>query len=174
VQTGGGLREKLLAVAGFPPAPTYVEKTAMQNRIAKLYREFVSPEEKTTEEAEMGEAKMKARNAILLARQNNDAPALKAAIDEARKAGISPTYINHIGKTPSDQYMFSRLPNQKQRDLLQGASDEDFGRYYPRAHGDVKKEKDLQTRWSEVQKGATRPHYTPGVFDKGGQYAPPP
>ena len=52
----------------------------------------------------------------------------------------SPKTMADIGKTPTDVYLFSRLPEEDQRSLLASASAEERSRYLPHAHLKVRQE----------------------------------
>jgi hypothetical protein len=135
--TAKGVPESFL---GFNPAPAYVEKTALQNRINYLYREHVAPTSRPEEEGEDTEAKMGVRSKILLARQNKDQSLMQEAFKEGRALGMTQTSLNNTGRTPSDIYLFGRLPPSDQRSILNQASPEEMQRYFPKAHIDIKHE----------------------------------
>ena len=130
----------LLSGLGFGPAPAYVEKTALQNRIAYLYQQHVAPASKPEEQGENTEAKMGIRQAILIARRDHDSAALNEAYKRGKEAGLSQTYMNRIGREATDIYLFSRLPNEDQKAILLQANREELNRYWPKAHSAVKAE----------------------------------
>jgi hypothetical protein len=165
--TGGTTKDQLMAYAGFAPAPSYVEKSGIQNRISYLYRQHVQPTSRTEEEGEMSEAQVSARHHILLARQNQDPQALTAAIQQARDAGLSPGSIRNVGKMPADVSMYKRLPNADQKAILNQASDEDFLRYIRQANTKVKADPAIRERWHDLFNANQKaPTATPNAFDQ--------
>jgi strawberry notch-like protein/NTP hydrolase family protein/inorganic pyrophosphatase-like protein/ADP-ribosyltransferase-like protein len=138
LDTGGGTKDVVASFMGFGPAPAYAEKTAIQNRIAHLFRDFATPEFKAAEEEENSQAKMRVRSRILQAKQTGDQAALEVARAEGHKLGMKTEAMNKIGKEPSDVYMFSRLPEQKQIDVLHMASPEEYQRYFRHASAKTK------------------------------------
>jgi hypothetical protein len=63
-----------------------------------------------------------------------DPEAIKQAKADAIKAGYSNEAVGHIGRTPSDVYLFSRLPDADQLAILRQANDTEFARYVGHAH----------------------------------------
>lgn len=139
-ETGGSLKEIPLAFAGFGPAPKYAENTALQNRIAHLYRRFVSPEARPYEDEADTHAKQVARNQLLMAKQQNDPDEIRTATEAARKSGLPPKSIAQLGRLQGDQYMFKRLPQQQQIAVLNQATPGERVRYLPQASKKTKQQ----------------------------------
>jgi hypothetical protein len=141
-----GLTDKgaVLSYLGFGPAPAYVEKSAIQNRITYLYDQHVAPVSKPEEEGENTEDKMAVRQAILIAKRDHDSAGLQAAYAKGKALGMTPKYMQGVGVTPTDVYLFSRLPNEDQKAILRQASPDERNRYWPKAHAAVKAEMSQQ------------------------------
>jgi hypothetical protein len=139
-KTWGALTDKSvpLALLGFGPAPRYVEKDAMQNRIQQLFKDHVAPASKTYEDRQTFQEKMAARTAIQIARRDKDPEALRAAIKMGREAGMTDKSMQMIGKQDTDAYLFSRLPKPDQRAILRDSSDVQKNKYLPTANEKVK------------------------------------
>jgi hypothetical protein len=131
--TGGTWVDEALAYAGFGPAPSYVEKSAIQNRIAHLYDEHVAPKSRPYEDEAVTHEKLRARTRLLRAKHSGDSAQIAEATQNARKAGLSNEAIERIGRTPSDVYLFSRLPQADQEAILRQANDQEFARYVTHA-----------------------------------------
>src|SRR6267378_691283 len=63
-----------------------------------------------------------------------DLEAIKQAKADAIKAGYSAEAVGHIGRTPSDVFLFSKLPEADQQAILRQANKEEFERYIGHAH----------------------------------------
>jgi hypothetical protein len=111
------------------PAPSYAEKSAIQNRISHLYNEHVAPKSRTFQEGEISQDRMRARNHLLAALHTGDSEGIAKARQEALKAGYSVQAIGAIGRVPSDVYLFSRLPQADQEAILRQATADEFQRY---------------------------------------------
>lgn len=127
-----------LSLLGFGPAPAYVEKTPIQNRIAYLYDQHVAPASKPEAAGENTETKMAVRQAILIARRDHDSAALQKAYARGKEAGLPQVYMNRIGREDTDVYLFSRLPNEDQQAILLQSDRAERNRYWPKAHAAVK------------------------------------
>jgi hypothetical protein len=110
------------------------EKSAIQNRISFLYNEHVAPQSRTYQEGEVSHEKMRASTRLLQALHSKDPEAIKQARADAIKAGYSAAAVNAIGHTPSDVFLFSKLPEADQQAILRQAGDKEFERYLPHAH----------------------------------------
>ncbi|PWT76956.1 MAG: hypothetical protein C5B60_03505 [Chloroflexi bacterium] len=133
-ETGGGPGEEALSYLGFGPAPKYAERTAAQNRIAALYRQYVAPEVRPYEEEAVGHAKRAAASKVLMALQRGNVDEIQTARQEAIKSGLSSRYVNELGRISSDQRMFRQLSSQAPNaaiSVLEGASPEERKRYWP-------------------------------------------
>ncbi len=129
-----------LSLMGFGPAPAYVEKNAIQNRISYLYGQHVAPASKPHADEANSHEKMAVRTAIMIAKRDQDSSLMAEARERGRALGLSPHYMASIGRTPTDVYLFSRLPIDDQRSLLRDASPEDRSRYLPHANRQLKQE----------------------------------
>jgi hypothetical protein len=63
-----------------------------------------------------------------------DPEAIKQAKADAIKAGYSNAAVGAIGRTPSDVFLFSKLPEADQQAILRQATPEEFDRYISHAH----------------------------------------
>src|SRR5258708_35013901 len=63
-----------------------------------------------------------------------DPEASKQAKADAIKAGYSNAAVGAIGRTPSDVFLFSKLPEADQQAILRQANKEEFERYIGHAH----------------------------------------
>src|SRR5712672_2513647 len=63
-----------------------------------------------------------------------DPEAIKQAKADAIKAGFSNAAVGAIGRTPSDVFLFSKLPEADQQAILRQANKEEFERYIGHAH----------------------------------------
>jgi hypothetical protein len=63
-----------------------------------------------------------------------DPEAIKQAKADAIKAGYSNAAVGAIGRTPSDVFLFSKLPEADQQAILRQANDTEFARYIGHAH----------------------------------------
>jgi hypothetical protein len=129
-ETGGRPIETPLAYLGFGPAPKYVESSAVQNRIAHLYREHVAPGARPYQDPEVSSEQQTARNRLLMARQFGTGEEKQAALDAALKSGLSPGYLATVGRVSSDQRMFAHLPHEDQMAIFKQADPEERQRYW--------------------------------------------
>ena len=127
-----------MSMLGFGPAPAYVEKSAIQNRINYLYGQHVAPSSRPHQDEDNTAEKMAIRSAIMIAKRDKDSDMLALARERGRAIGLSPKYMADLGKTPTDVYLFSRLPNEDQVSILHQASPEERSRYMPHAHQKVR------------------------------------
>jgi hypothetical protein len=82
---------------------------------------------------------MRARTRLLQALHSKDPEAIKQAKAEAIKAGYSTEAVNAIGRTPSDVFLFSKLPEADQKAILRQANAQEFERYIGHAHMKLRK-----------------------------------
>jgi hypothetical protein len=143
-----------MSVLGFGPAPAYVEKSPIQNRISYLYREHVAPTSRPEEQAQGTEEKMAVRSAILIAKRDHDSKALQDAYQRGKALGLKPGYMQNVGVVPTDIYLFSRLPNEDQKAILLQASKDERNRYWPKANQTVKNEVNRQVHLPAIPAGA--------------------
>jgi hypothetical protein len=68
-----------------------------------------------------------------------DPEAIKQAKADAIKAGYSNTAVGAIGRTPSDVFLFSKLPEADQKAILRQANKDEFERYIGHAHMKLRK-----------------------------------
>src|SRR5258708_21780569 len=139
LDTGGTwTKDVVLAVLGFGPAPSYVEKSAIQNRISFLYNENKAPRSRTYQEGEVSHEKMRARTRFLAALHGNDPAAIAQAREDAIKAGYSGKAISAIARIPSDVFLFSELPEADQQAIMRQANNEEIERHIGHAHTKIK------------------------------------
>jgi len=158
LDTGGTWsKDVVLAALGFGPAPAYVEKSAIQNRISYLYNEHVAPQSKTYQEGEVSHEKMRARTRLLMALQSKDPEQIKQAKADALKAGYSNNAVGAIGRIPSDVFLFSKLPPADQEAILRQASPKEFDRYIGHAQQKLRKPMRDERAGKEAEAPAARP-----------------
>jgi len=63
-----------------------------------------------------------------------DPEAIKQAKADAIKAGYSNATVGAIGRTPSDVFLFSKLPEADQQAILRQANKDEFEGYIGHAH----------------------------------------
>src|SRR5258706_1693593 len=63
-----------------------------------------------------------------------DPEAIKQAKADAIKAGYSNAAVGAIGRTPSDEFFFSKLPEADQQGILRQANKDEFERYIGQTH----------------------------------------
>jgi hypothetical protein len=84
--------------------------------------EHVAPKSRTFQEGEVSHEKMRARTRLLAALHSNNPEAIKQAKADAIKAGYSNAAVGAIGRTPSDVFLFSKLPEADQQAILRQAT----------------------------------------------------
>jgi hypothetical protein len=134
-----GAKGVVPSLLGFGPAPAYVEKSPLQNRIAQLYRDHSVAAEKPEVEGENAPERASVYTAIALARRNQDSEALEKATARGRALGMKPANMAKIGTMPQDVFQFSKLPNADQLTILKRADKAEVERYLPKAKADVKR-----------------------------------
>ncbi len=128
-QTGGGLRDKALAYAGFSPAPGYIAKSALQNRIAHLYYEGAGAETKPYENRDRDAERRDARADLAMAQQNKDSAAASAAMQRLVKTGLKPGAVAQQTYGTQDKYQFGRLDDTTQAALVKTMTPDEFRKY---------------------------------------------
>jgi hypothetical protein len=101
--------------------------------------EHVAPKSRTYQEGDVSHEKMRARTRLLQALHSKDPEAIKQAKAEAIKTGYSVAAVGAIGRTPSDVFLFSKLPEADQEAILRQANKEEFERYIGHAHMKLRK-----------------------------------
>ena len=94
----------------------------------------MAPQSRTYQEGEVSHEKMRARTRLLQALHSKDPEAIKQAKADAIKAGYSNAAVGAIGRTPSDVFLFSKLPEADQQAILRQATPQEFDRYIGHAH----------------------------------------
>ncbi len=130
-QLAAGDRDVVLPLMGFGPAPGYASKSAMENRIMYLFKQYVVPESKSFDVGAKAKEKSDARIAYLGALQSGDKAKQTAAALALGKLGVATRDINKLQPGGSLQYMFGRLPYPDQKNLLANMSKEEFRTYFP-------------------------------------------
>ena len=114
-ETGGGRTGKIMSYLGFGPAPSYAAKTATENRIAHLYREYKAPPRRPYQDPDEREETRKARADFLAAKQSGDQNEIDRAADVAREAGVSQRWIKETlaGVTSTDRLFKQLFPEHQ-------------------------------------------------------------
>ena len=161
--TGGTKTQEFMSYLGFGPAPAYVGRTAIENEISHMYREYVLPPKRPYKDPDELEARAAATSGLQRAIQSGDQAAIRAASDAAIKAGASVRYVRETlaGVTAMDR-MFKRLPAEKQIEIVdkaEGAEKTRWGKQLTKRAREI---------W-EKEKG-TPPRFADGgpVTDDGG------
>jgi hypothetical protein len=89
-----------------------------QDRKIGVCDRYAAPESRTYQEGEVSHEKMRARTRLLQALHSKDPEAIKQAKADAIKAGYSNAAVGAIGRTPSDVFLFSKLPEADQQAIL--------------------------------------------------------
>jgi hypothetical protein len=148
-QTGGGARDKALAVAGFGPAPGYVSKDAFQNRIQHLFFEGPGAGAKPYANKERDQQR---RNDFATIRTGG--PDASAARQRLIKSGIAPQTLTRELHETTDRYQFSRLDRAVQKALIPQMSDAQFLKYRPVS---PKARLELDQEWKRLHPGKDLP-----------------
>ena len=138
-----GDSDAVLPILGFGPAPAYASKDAIDNRIGYLFSKFVAPTEKPFREAEVAKDRAEARTAYMMARQSGNQPATQKAALELARLGVKSATISKLQPGGGMQYMFQRLPESQQTDLLKSMNADQFKKYYPKASRKTKGDSDI-------------------------------
>src|SRR5882672_5120289 len=83
---------------------------------------YVARQSRTYQEGEVSHEKMRARTRLLAALHSKNPEAIKQAKADAIKAGYSAEAVGHIGRTPSDVFLFSKLTEADQQAILRQAN----------------------------------------------------
>jgi hypothetical protein len=99
--------------------------------------------------------------------------ALAEAQRNARQAGLTPTAIMRLQSTPSDVYMFGRLPEADQRAMLRQADDKEFERYITHARMGIRGPMRLERADKQTEAPAPVPRSTPAPRAAASTPSPP-
>jgi hypothetical protein len=123
------------SMLGFSPAPSYVEKSALQNRIFYLYG-LRNGGTKPEELGENYERLMAVKEALKIAKRDHDAAAMTENRKKAIELGMKPTAISKMlnSRDTVDAYLFSRLPETDQLSLMREANVEERHHYWMKMH----------------------------------------
>jgi hypothetical protein len=113
---------------------------------------------------------MRARTRLLQALHSKDPEAIKQAKADAIKAGYSNDAVGAIGRTPSDVFLFSKLPEADQQAILRQANKDEFERYIGHAHMKLR----VPMRQERGGKQAEAPAPAPGPSSAPATVAPAP
>jgi hypothetical protein len=120
-----------LSLLGFGPAPAYVSRTATQNRIAYLYREY-NQGARPYSEVEIAKSKRDAQSAYDAAKRIEDPAARRAAeqtaVEKMHAVGAK------IRSKDFDVTMFSKLPPADQLAILEEATPAEANKYVSRVN----------------------------------------
>jgi hypothetical protein len=130
-----------LSMLGFGPAPAYVERSKLDNRIRHLHSEFVAPKKKPRDQQAADEERRVAKLELRRALRDGDVAAAKAARDRAIAAGSSRESLTKRRlDEPSGHFLFSQLPEVVQRRLLSEMGPSEVTEYKKFARKRVRKE----------------------------------
>lgn len=119
-----------MSFLGFGPAPAYAERSALENRIRHYYTEFVAPLKKPYAAEELADERRRAIEELKLARLKGDVEGAAKAKEKAIAAGAKSKYLTKSKlEVPTTFYLFSKLPEETQRHLLQEMSPSDRNNY---------------------------------------------
>ena len=136
-----------LSFLGFSPAPSYVERSALENRIRHYFQTHIASQKKPYDREEVDYAKRVAKTKLRLALQRGDTKAAVAARREAIKAGsAASTLTRRRLNTPTSTYLFSRLYDEHQIAILKQAGPEEFKLYRRYAKRKVKRQFPLRAK----------------------------
>ncbi len=138
-----GDKDVWLPFLGYGPAPSYASRSALENRINSLGRQFVYPQEKPFQENENFKQRLEAQTAFKMAQQRNDKPAMAEAAQKMGALGMSGPQIAKVRPEPSSPKVFQRLPESQQVYLMKDMTKEEFKIYYPKASKKAKADKDI-------------------------------
>lgn len=118
----------ILPLAGFSSAPRFITSPKTQLEIADLYEKRIGVGTKTRERGERNEALREVKNLIY----DKKVGEAYTKYRELQKQGLTKEpwhkYLKSV-KTPSDIYMFKRLPEEDQRDLLKRMTTDERKKY---------------------------------------------
>src|SRR5258707_228622 len=126
------------------------------------------------QEGEVSHEKMRARTRLLAALHSKDPEAIKQAKADAIKAGYSNAAVGAIGRTPSDVFLFSKLPEADQQVILRQANAEEFLRYIRHAHMKLSGSMLDERTGKHVEAPAPGPSSAPAPQIRGAAGSPPP
>ena len=134
----------------------------------------MAPQSRTYQEGEVSHEKMRARTRLLQALHSKDPEAIKQAKADAIKAGYSNAAVGAIGRTPSDVFLFSKLPEADQQAILRQANKEQFERYIGHAHMKLRGPMREERAGKEAEAPAPRPSSAPAMVAPSPRPATPP
>jgi hypothetical protein len=102
--------------------------------------------------------------------------AIKQAKADAIKAGYSNAAVGAIGRTPSDAFLFSKLPEADQQAILRQANAQEFERYIGHAHMKLRvpMRQERGGKQAEAPAPASVPSSTPATVAPAPRPATPP
>lgn len=151
-QTGGGFRDKyVLPVLGLTPAPTYIAREPIQNRIAHLFREGPGATPKPYGNRERDLERADARAQLAIARQKGDTQAQATAQKRLLNTGLSPEILSKEVYGTQDIYQFKQLDLNTKKNLLKEMKPADYQRYVLKA-GPSKDLAPLIQEWNRLHK----------------------
>src|SRR5258708_13445939 len=103
-----------------------------------------------------------------------DPEASKQAKADAIKAGYSNAAVGAVWRTPSDVFLFSKLPEADQQAILRQANKEEFERYVGHAHMKLRAPMRQERAGKRVGAPAPPPGSMPATVPPDPQPPPPP
>jgi hypothetical protein len=102
----------------------------------------------------------------LAALHSKDPEAIKQAKADAIKAGYSNDAVGAIGRTPTDVFLFSKLPEADQRAILRQANDAEFEPYVTHAQMKIRAPMREERAGKPKEEPAPTPASAPRTADK--------
>jgi hypothetical protein len=130
----------------FGPAPAYASKSALENRIQYLFKQFVAPAERSYETGANWLQKYDLRQDYLAAKQKGDAAAMQAAAQKLAALGVTSKSIQKLQPGAGSLNMFQRLAvvPDVQRQLLLNMDKGEFQKYIAKASKKVRSDPQIQ------------------------------
>lgn len=152
--TGSAAKQITLAALGFTPAGKYISETVTEGQISNAYNKFVRPREKPFEAVQMGKDQKDLRKSF-----NDNSPDYIDKLDQfARKYDLTPKDVRKLERTfssPKEQafdpsiFMFSHLPWEAQKPLLDKMTPEERENYLPHISRAKRQKYERETEDSE-------------------------
>jgi len=118
-----------MPLLGFGPAPGYVSKSPMENRIQYLFAHHVAASEKPFETGAKWQEKFDARTDYMAAKQRHDDEGMKKAAIKLRELGVKTDQIKKMEPGKGMDSMFQRLDDNDKKSLFKEMNRDEFNHY---------------------------------------------